>query len=72
MQRFGEKLRRLRKQRGITAQELALALGLAHRSHISNIESGRKRPSLDFVLNVAKFFDVSVDQLVKDELELDE
>jgi transcriptional regulator with XRE-family HTH domain len=43
MQRFGEKLRALRKQHGMTLEELALALDLTTHSHLSNIESGRKK-----------------------------
>ena len=72
MQRFGEKLRTLRKGRGLTMEELALEMGLTAHGHISNVETGKKKPSLDFVLKVANIFDVSLDQLLKDELELDE
>jgi transcriptional regulator with XRE-family HTH domain len=71
MQRFGEKLRALRIQRGITLKELALSLGLSAHGYISELESGKKKPTAEFVLNVARLFDVSTDQLLKDELELD-
>jgi transcriptional regulator with XRE-family HTH domain len=71
MQRFGEKLRTLRKQRGMTLQELVLALGLATHSHLSNIESGRKKPSLELAIKIADFFKVTIDQLVRDNLELE-
>jgi transcriptional regulator with XRE-family HTH domain len=40
-------------------------------SHISELETGKRRPSLDLALRLARLFDVSLDQLVKDELELD-
>jgi transcriptional regulator with XRE-family HTH domain len=71
MKKFGEKLRALRKQRNLTQQELADAIGLATHAHIGNVETGKKNPSLDFVLLVADYFGVSVDSLVRDELELD-
>jgi transcriptional regulator with XRE-family HTH domain len=71
MQRFGEKLRALRKQHGMTLEELALALGLTTHSHLSNIESGRKKPSLELAIKIADFFKVTVDQLVRDNLDLD-
>ncbi len=71
MQRFGEKLRVLRKHHGLTMEELALKMGLTTHSHISNVETGKKKPSLDFVLKVADVFNVSLDQLLRDELELD-
>lgn len=70
-ERFGEKLRSLRKRDGMTLKELALATGLATHSHVSNIENGRKNPSLEFVIKVSELFDVTIDQLVKDDLELD-
>lgn len=71
MQRFGEKLRTLRKRRGLTMEELALEMGLTAHGHISNVETGKKKPSLEFVLKVAGIFEVSLDQLLRDELELD-
>jgi len=71
MQRFGEKLRTLRKQRGMTLKELATALGLTTHSHLSNIETGRKQPSLELAIKIADLFEVAVDQLVRDHLELD-
>jgi putative transcriptional regulator len=71
MQRFGEKLRALRQQRGLTLKQLAQAIGHTTHSHISELETGKRRPSLDLALRLARYFDVSLDQLVKDELELD-
>ncbi len=70
MQRFGEKLRTLRKRRGMTLEELATALSLATHSHLSNIETGRKQPSLELAIKIADLFEVAVDQLVRDHLEL--
>jgi transcriptional regulator with XRE-family HTH domain len=72
MQRFGEKVRKLRLQRHMTLKDLALTLGLTAHGYISEIESGKKRPTVDFVLSVARFFDVTTDALLKDELDLDE
>jgi transcriptional regulator with XRE-family HTH domain len=71
MQRFGEKLRALRKQRGMTLQELAHALGHSAHGYISELETSKKMPPTKLVLNVARLFDVTTDQLLKDELELD-
>jgi transcriptional regulator with XRE-family HTH domain len=71
MQRFGEKLRTLRERRGMTLHELALALGLTNRSHISNLEAGRKKPSLELIIKIALFFEVTTDQLLLDDLEVD-
>ncbi len=71
MQRFGEKLRTLRKRRGMTIKELAQAIGQTTHSHISELETGRRPPSLEIALKISRMFGVSVDKLVKDELELD-
>lgn len=71
MQRFGEKLRTLRKQQGMTIKELAPLTGYSTHSHISEIENGRKKPPLEFVMKVASLFNVSLDQLLNDDLELD-
>ncbi len=71
MQRFGEKLRALRKRDKISQRKLAPILGIKSNSFISEIETGKKKPSLEFVLKIAELFDVSVAKLVKDDLELD-
>ena len=70
MQRFGEKLGTLREQQGLSMRELARELGFASHAHISRIESGKK-PTLEFVLAVAEFFEVSFDKLMNDTFELD-
>jgi transcriptional regulator with XRE-family HTH domain len=70
MKRFGEKLHTLRLQRGLTLKELALALGLHAHGHISELESGKKVPTVEVVLKAARLFNVTTDQLLKDELEL--
>lgn len=70
MQRFGEKLRALRTGKQITLKELASALGLTAHGYISEIEAGKKKPTAEFVLKVARYFDVMTDELLKDELEV--
>ena len=72
MQRFGEKLRTLRKRRGMTLQEVASALGYTAHTHISVLENGKKQPTAALVLKVARLFDVTTDRLLKDELEVDD
>jgi transcriptional regulator with XRE-family HTH domain len=68
--RFGEKLRLLRTRDGLTLQQLAKKLGLSAHGYISELETGKKLPSAEIVLKVARIFDVSTDQLLKDELEI--
>ena len=71
MQRFGEKLRTLRLRRGMTLRELAEALGYTAHGHISEMESGKRIPKVSLVLKVATLFGVSMDQLTRDDLDLD-
>lgn len=73
MQRLGEKLRILRLQRGLSLRDLAIALGHppSFNSYLSDVENGRRIPKLGFVLQLAAFFQVSMDQFTRDDLDLD-
>ena len=65
---FNEKLQELRKQKGLTQEELAEKLFVS-RTAISKWESGRGYPNIDSLKPVAKFFGVTVDELLSgDEL----
>ena len=68
--RFGEKLHDLRMRDKLTLQKLAHKLGLSAHGYISELENGKKSPTVEFTLKVAKLFDVTTDQLLKDELEI--
>jgi transcriptional regulator with XRE-family HTH domain len=68
--RFGEKLRTLRRQRQMTLQELARATGHIAHGYISELERGKKPPTVEFVIRLARLFNVTTDELLKDELEL--
>ena len=60
---FNEKLQKLRKQRGITQEELAEKLYVS-RTAISKWESGRGYPNIESLKAIAKFFSVTVDELL--------
>ena len=65
---FNEKLQELRKQKNITQEDLAQALYVS-RTAISKWESGRGYPNIDSLKSIAKFFSISVDELLSgDEL----
>lgn len=70
MSRIGEKLRVLRERQGLTSRELGAILGVSN-SYLIRIENGKKRPSIDLVAKIAHYFNVTTDQLILDELELD-
>ena len=67
---FGKKLRILRLKRNLTLKELAHELGYIAHGYISEIESGKKKPTVDFALKVADFFGVTTDQLLRDDMKL--
>jgi ribosome-binding protein aMBF1 (putative translation factor) len=69
IQRFGEKLRTLRLQRGMTTRKLADQLQTSS-GYISNVENGKREPGAKFILKVAQFFNVSADVLLDDTREL--
>jgi transcriptional regulator with XRE-family HTH domain len=71
MQRLGAKIRTLRRRRRLTLQELALALGFSSHSYVSEIERGKKVPTIEMIIKIADVFGVSVDELVRDDLEVD-
>jgi transcriptional regulator with XRE-family HTH domain len=65
---FNQKLQELRKQKGLTQEELAAYLYVS-RTAVSKWESGRGYPNIDSLKAIAKFFGVTVDQLLSgDEL----
>ena len=63
---FNEKLVQLRKSRNMTQDELAEALYVS-RAAVSKWESGRGLPSIDSLKDIAKFFSVSIDELLSGE-----
>lgn len=65
---FNEKLQELRKQKGITQEELAEKLFVS-RSAISKWESGGGYPNIDSLKALSKFYSITIDELLSsDEL----
>ena len=65
---LNEKLQELRKQKRLTQEELAKLLYVS-RTAISKWEAGRGYPSIDSLKSIAKFFGVTIDELLSsDEL----
>jgi transcriptional regulator with XRE-family HTH domain len=72
--RLASKLRRIRAQLGLTQEQMAEALKHIESSpqpgHISEFESGRREPSLLFLLAVSRMAGVPMEDLVDDEIDL--
>lgn len=72
MENFGQKLKKLRLGKRLTLKELATQLRYDSHSYLSELESGRKSPSIEIVVALSRFFNVTTDQLLKDELCIDQ
>lgn len=70
LHRFGEKLRLIRLEYNLTLQQFAKSVGYNAHGYISELETGKKTPTIDFVLSVATQYRVSLDDLLQDELDL--
>ena len=64
---YGSRIRNLRKKRGLTQEQLAERLSLSP-THLSNIETGTTRVSLSSIVKIANALDVTVDDLLCDNL----
>ncbi len=60
---IGPRLRRLRRSRGLTLAEVAADAGLSV-SLLSRLETGRRQPTLDALLPLARAFGVAIDALI--------
>lgn len=63
MEYFGDKLKALRKEKGLTQQQLAEKMELVKGS-ISAYEQNTKYPSLDVLIKLCTFFHVSADYML--------
>ena len=63
---FNEKLQELRKNKGLTQEELAEILFVS-RTAISKWESGRGYPNIESLKAIAKLFSITVDELLSGE-----
>ena len=63
---FNEKLPELRKNKGLTQEELAEVLFVS-RTAVSKWESGRGYPSIDSLKEIANYFSVTIDELLSGE-----
>jgi len=69
MKRVGEKLRTLRERRGLNYRQLAAEPGYDH-SHIVKLESGMGLPSAALMEAIVKYFCISYDELLDDDVDL--
>ena len=59
----GERIRQLRKTKGMTQEQLAGKLHIGER-HLRRIEAGEKGPSVDILVEISTLFSVSLDYII--------
>lgn len=69
----GKRIRQLRKANSLTQEELAIKLNISDR-HFRRIERGEETPSIDLFVEIAAFFNTTLDYLImgKNPLEQEE
>ncbi|MCL2447022.1 MAG: helix-turn-helix domain-containing protein [Oscillospiraceae bacterium] len=60
---FAQRVKELRKQHQLTQRALGEALGITEQAY-QLYEYGRQKPGIDRLIELADFFDVSLDYLV--------
>lgn len=66
---LGDKIKELRKKQKMTQGELADKIYVS-RQTISNWENNKSYPNMDFIVSLSDIFNVSIDVLIKEDLEL--
>lgn len=63
MQHIGKNIKRIREEKGLTQQSIADLIAM-HRSNYSRVETGDRDLSIDAISKIAKYFNMTIDQLV--------
>jgi len=70
MSYFSVNLKKIRRKKGISQTEFAKIFGLT-RAAVGAYEEGRAEPKLDKLLEIARYFGLSLDELISSEVFLD-
>lgn len=61
--KLGEKIKQLRKSKGISQEELASMLKI-NRNYLSRIETGKSEPTSSILKNIAEIFSIDLNSLL--------
>lgn len=70
LQRLGERIRKLRDEKGYSQETLGFKAGL-HRNYISSLELALKNPTYTTLIKLARALDVTVTELIPKENDYD-
>ena len=57
-------LKKIRKERRLTQLKVAMDLNIS-REALSHYENGKREPSIDMLIKMSEYFNVSIDFLIK-------
>jgi len=60
---IGNNIKELRKSKGVTQQQIADLINM-HRSNYSKVENGQREISISALNKIAKYFNVSIDDII--------
>lgn len=60
-----EWLKHLRNEKDLTVREIAGVFGISHQ-HYSDVETGRRNPSIELSLKMAEFFGEPIESFLED------
>ena len=64
-QKFGQRIKFLRNERGISQEKFALSIDM-DRTYYASVESGKRNISINNIEKIAMGFNVSLEELFKD------
>lgn len=67
---LANKLKELRKLHNYNQEDVATVLGIVRQTY-SHYETGKRTPSNDILYKLAKFYSISMDELMQNTIELD-
>ena len=59
---MNNRIEEIRKQKGIRQEDFARALGVS-RQTISSLETGRYNPSIQLAYKIARYFDLTIEEV---------
>jgi transcriptional regulator with XRE-family HTH domain len=63
MEHIGKIIKKIREEKRLTQQQIAELVNM-HRSNYSRVETGERELSIDAINKIAKYFGMTIDQLV--------